>query len=278
MHMMQAGASAYEVEEALRRRTEKANTLPGHAQYAYDRYYTAARDYIDRKNRAALPEQTSDPAAADDRYAARMEAALDRLETRAPFRYDPEEDPAFQAYRAAYRREGDRAGRNALAEAAALTGGQASTAAVTAASQARDIYNSKVGDVVPELYRLAWQMYQGEQEDLAGEIALLGDLSAAQYQRQADTRAQDYREFADQRDFAYAQQQDVRDRETAAHKQAQSEEAAAADRRDDAADAAYRRAMAFLKEGVMPSDNILRAAGIDRQTARQLRAAALRGR
>ena len=34
--------------------------------------------------------------------------------------------------------------------------------------------------------------------------------------------------------------------------------------------------MAFLNAGVMPTDQMLRAAGIDRETARSLRAAALR--
>lgn len=38
----------------------------------------------------------------------------------------------------------------------------------------------------------------------------------------------------------------------------------------------YRRAMAFLNVGVMPTDNMLRAAGIDKETARYMRYKALR--
>ena len=38
----------------------------------------------------------------------------------------------------------------------------------------------------------------------------------------------------------------------------------------------YRRAFAFLSVGIMPTDNMLRAAGIDKETARYMRYKALR--
>lgn len=276
--MMASGASAAEVEDMLRRRVSKAETLPGHEQYAYDADYAAARSYIDRQNQytAAQSGGTGAGAGWADPYAGRLEQALGRLEAQTPFSYDPEDDPAYQAYRAAYRREGDRAGRNTLAEAAALTGGQASTAAVTAASQARDYYNSKVGDVVPDLYKLAWQMHQGAQQNLVDEIETLAGLSAAAYGREADQQALDYKRFADSRDFSYQQYQDVRAREDKAA--AEAADSAYQDSRlnQSAEQQAYTRAMAFLNAGVMPTDRMLSAAGIDKATAQSLRAAALR--
>ena len=279
--MMQAGASAAEVERVLNQRVSKATAEPGHEQYAYDAYYTAARNYIDSKNAYPGPSAAAGGAAAyADPYADRLESALSRLESREPFSYDPESDPVFQSYRAAYRREGDRAARNTIGEAAALTGGQASTAAVAAASQARDYYNSKVGDVIPELYQLAWQMYESEGSSLLSEIEALAGLSAAAYERQADRLAQDYAIYADGRDFAYNQYQDVLDREQAAaqswYDRTYDANRLAQSGRQDEADRAYDRAMAFLNAGVMPTDQMLRAAGIDKESARSLRAAALR--
>lgn len=38
----------------------------------------------------------------------------------------------------------------------------------------------------------------------------------------------------------------------------------------------YCRAFAFLRAGIMPTDNMLRAAGIDKETARYIRYKALR--
>lgn len=286
--MMQAGASAAEVERVLNQRVRKATTEPGHEQYAYDAYYTAARDYINRNstfgglhNTGTQTGAVSGGAASHaDPYAERLESALRRLEAREPFSYDPESDPVFQSYRAAYRREGDRAAKDTLGEAAALTGGQASTAAVAAASQARDYYNSKVGDVIPALYQLAWQMYESEGGSLLSEIETLAGLSAAAYERESDRLAQDYAVYADERDFAYRQYQDVLDREDSAaqnwYDRTYDYDRLAQSGRQDAADRAYDRAMAFLNAGVMPTDQMLRAAGIDRETARSLRAAALR--
>lgn len=285
--MMQAGASAAEVESTLRQRVQKATQEPGHEKYAYDAYYTAARDYIDSRNSyngymggSSAQRTTSAASSYTDPYADRLESALERLEAREPFSYNPEDDPAYQAYRTAYRREGDRAAKNSLGDAAALTGGQASTAAVVAASQARDTYNSKLGDVVPQLYEMAWQMYQGEQNSLLSEIETLANLSASAYAQNLDSQELDYKIFADQRDFSYGQYQDVLDRESAAEQnyydRTYNYDRLTQSAQQSNADRAYDRAMAFLNAGVMPTDQMLRAAEIDKETARSMRAAALR--
>lgn len=285
--MMQAGASAAEVESTLRQRVQKATQEPGHEKYAYDAYYAAARDYIDSRNSyngytggSSAQRTTSATSSYTDPYADRLESALERLEAREPFSYNPEDDPAYQAYRTAYRREGDRAAKNSLGDAAALTGGQASTAAVVAASQARDTYNSKLGDVVPQLYEMAWQMYQGEQNSLLSEIETLANLSASAYAQNLDSQELDYKIFADQRDFSYGQYQDVLDRESAAEQnyydRTYNYDRLTQSAQQSSADRAYDRAMAFLNAGVMPTDQMLRAAEIDKETARSMRAAALR--
>ena len=108
--MMQAGASAAEVESTLRQRVQKATQEPGHEKYAYDAYYAAARDYIDSRNSyngytGGSGQYTSSAASSyTDPYADRLESALERLEAREPFSYNPEDDPAYQAYRTAYGR------------------------------------------------------------------------------------------------------------------------------------------------------------------------------
>ena len=68
----------------------------------------------------------------------------------------------------------------------------------------------------------------------------------------------------------------MRDRADAAEKEWNDTQASDVRLAQDAEDTAYRRAMAFLNAGVMPTDNMLRAAGIDKETARAMRAAALR--
>lgn len=96
------------------------------------------------------------------------------------FRYNPNRDPVMQAYTRAYRREGERATANALAQAAAATGGIPSSYAVGAAQQAGAYYASQMADKFPELEQQAYQRYLNERAaTLQGLEALSADREDA---------------------------------------------------------------------------------------------------
>ena len=116
----------------------------------------------------------SAPTMPDD-YGAAYREAVRRYTDMAPFSYDHTTDPAWQAYKKEYAREGARASENALGQYAAMTGGMPSTAAVTAASQAGDYYAAKLADKIPELYDMAYAMYTGEADRLYRQLAALQD-------------------------------------------------------------------------------------------------------
>lgn len=94
-------------------------------------------------------------------YKARRDAALAKAEGM-DWSYDPYSDPVWQAYQKQYRREGDRATREAMAQAASMTGGIPSSYAATAASQAGDYYASQLSDKIPQLYQDAYNRYLSE--------------------------------------------------------------------------------------------------------------------
>jgi hypothetical protein len=100
---------------------------------------------------------------------------LDRVVNRDPFSYDKNNDPQWAAYSKQYRREGDRARANTLAQASAATGGRPSSFAMTAASQAGDYYAAKLSDKLPELYRQAYERYMNE---FQMNRQALGDVNA----------------------------------------------------------------------------------------------------
>lgn len=81
------------------------------------------------------------------------------------FNYSPETDQLYSAYRKQYLREGDRQTRDVLASYANMTGGRPSTAAVSAAQQAGNYYNSQLADKIPELYQIYYNKYRQELED-----------------------------------------------------------------------------------------------------------------
>lgn len=78
------------------------------------------------------------------------------------FNYDLESDEVWQNYKKQYTREGKRATEDVLGQAAAMTGGIPSTAAITAAGQAGDYYNSQMTDKVADLYEAAYNRHLGE--------------------------------------------------------------------------------------------------------------------
>lgn len=111
------------------------------------------------------------------------------------FNYDPDTDPLFSAYRKQYSREGDRASANALAQAAAATGGRPSSYATTAAAQAGNYYAGQLADRIPELAKqrldtllqglgaMDTQRNQEYQEYSDAYTRLLNDLAAMDTQR-----------------------------------------------------------------------------------------------
>lgn len=119
-------------------------------------------------------------------YADQIAAQWDAINNRDPFSYDLETDPAWQAYKKQYTREGRRASEDTLGQYAAMTGGMPSTAAMTAASQAADYYNAQMTDKIPELYKLAYSMYADEGNNLYNKLNALRGLESDDYGRYND--------------------------------------------------------------------------------------------
>lgn len=95
----------------------------------------------------------------NDSYKQQYDANLNALLNFKDFSYDATKDPLYQQYAQTYRREGDRATENTLAQLAANTGGLASSYAASAAAQAGNYYAQQLADKIPELYQQAYQQY-----------------------------------------------------------------------------------------------------------------------
>ena len=117
------------------------------------------------------------------------------------FTYDVETDPLYSQYRKQYLREGDRATRDALAKMAAANGGQVSTAAAAAATQAGDYYAAQLNDKIPELRQIAYGEYLDDYN------RILSNLQATQSQEQLDYNKylNTYQQWLNDRNQAYQQ-------------------------------------------------------------------------
>ena len=73
-----------------------------------------------RRAESALPDFTSS-------YDGEIRRLYDEIVNRPAFRYDPRSDPLYQSYRSQMVTEGERAMRDTMGQAAALTGGYGSS-------------------------------------------------------------------------------------------------------------------------------------------------------
>lgn len=121
-------------------------------------------------------------------YGGAIDDLLDEIMGREPFSYSPGADPSYQAYSEKYRSLGNQARENAMGSAAAMTGGQLSSYALTAGQQAQNTYNAQLSDAIPQLQQLAYEMYLGDLNQKRTDLSTLQGLDDTQYGRYRDQR------------------------------------------------------------------------------------------
>ena len=147
----------------------------------------------------------------------------ERIQNYEPFRYDPESDPAYIAYRDAYTRNAKKALDDTYAENAARTGGYANSAAISASNQAYYNHMSELADRIPQLMDNAYDRYLSDFDMLLEGLDLYGTpydrhlLESDALQLDMDTAAKalegDYARDIDTRDFNYDTMLDERELE-----------------------------------------------------------------
>lgn len=91
----------------------------------------------------------------------RLDNKLSNIEN-SKFDYSLDKDPAYQAYKNQYTREGERAYRAAAAQMAAQNGGNMTSMAQSAANQQLNYYMQQLGDRVPELQQNAYNRFDAD--------------------------------------------------------------------------------------------------------------------
>ena len=138
-----------------------------------------------------------------------IDAAYEKIMGRPAFSYDPETDPAYQQYKDRYTRQGKLAMEDTLGQVSARTGGLASSYAGSAAQQSYNQYMSALGDKIPELRQLAYQMYRDEGDDMRSDLNILLNKEQMDYGRYQDRLGQ----YNADRSFAYGAWSDQKERD-----------------------------------------------------------------
>ena len=183
----------------------------------------------------------------DSRYDPIIQELLNAVLSQEDFSYNPEEDVNFQQIRAGLLREGVRSMNDVLASAASGAGGMNSFA-ITSAQQALNNANAEIGNIIPELWQLAYQMHNDKFDRAVQNLELVLGLDNNDYERFFDERNFDYNAWRDSvADSQYEQEYGMAVKSSA-----------------------YDIAMDYIKMGVVPSTTILNQAGIDLAEAQSM--------
>ncbi len=177
--------------------------------------------------------------------AKKMEQVLEKLQSREPFSYDPAGDKIFARFKEQYTKAGALAREDALAQAAALTGGYGNSYGQTAGQGAYDRELDRLTALVPELYDRAREIYDAEGKEILGEYDRLAKDLDRQQAEAARLDKEEYTRQKEQEEREYQQQKAERDK-------------------------AYSLALSMLNQGLMPSRDILGKSGIDPTDAEKL--------
>ena len=210
------------------------STVNGSRSYSSSRGSYTPSDEVEEYRSLLKDYEADEPDAFESRYDDQIQTILNGILNREDFSYDMNNDQLYQQYKDSYMRQGQQAMRDTIAQASALTGGYGSTYAQTAGSQAYDQYLMGLNDKVPELYQIAYNMYQDEGNEMYNQLSALQGLDDTDYSRYRDevsdyftnrdyynTRynqeyGYDYGQYQDElaqenweEEFAYQQEQDA---------------------------------------------------------------------
>lgn len=112
-------------------------------------------------------------------YMQAIQMAKNNITNRKPFQYDINADPLYQQYKNQYMQQGQLAMQDAIAQASSMTGGYGNSYAAQVGNQAYQQSLSQLNNAVPELYGLAYDVYNNDTKELYNRY----DLAVDDYNR-----------------------------------------------------------------------------------------------
>ena len=197
------------------------------------------------------------------------------------FSYDVNGDALYQQYKNQYMQQGKLAMQDTVAQAAAMTGGYGNSYASTAGNQAYQGYLTKLNDVIPELYQLAYGKFTDEKNDLRSLYDIYRGQASDIYNKHKDDMTDwqnelarlsgdiasmqnlEYNIYSDNETSKWNQYINEQDQEW---KQKEWDYTTTLDTKNDAKE----MVLTLIGAGVMPDASLLKTAGISTNDARAL--------
>ena len=185
------------------------NANPTRASSAYIKYpdnqsNKTSGGYVPSSNvnsakSAMTVHNSAKPPAYTSKYDDLIDSNLNSILNREKFSYNPNSDALYQQYKDSYTRNGQKAMKDTMGNAALLTGGYGNSYAVTAGQQAYNNYMQQLADKIPELEQRAYERYRDDTSDLYNQSDLLNTIESRDYGRYRD----DMSDYLNDRDYYY---------------------------------------------------------------------------
>lgn len=193
------------------------------------------------------------------------------------FSYDLNGDALYQQYKDKYIQQGKMAMQDTMGQAAAMTGGYGNSYAATAGNQAYQAQLQNLNDVIPELYQMAYDKYSQERQDLYNQYAMLSDEKNMEYAQSQDK----YNRLVNELGYYSNEADNIYNRENTEYwnnktfdyqqdRDAVSDSQWQATFDEGVKQASKQDAYAMIQAGIIPSDEVLKAAGLSKDDAQKL--------
>ena len=155
-----------------------------------DDYESPFQEQLDK-----MFDTIQNPPEYESKYGDLIDQQISNIINRPKFEYNPDTDPAYQAFMQKALRAGDKAYNDNLAGMSAMTGGRPNSWAGSVASQARNEYVLQAQEAVIHFEERAYGRYRDETADMYNLVNLLNSQDEIAYSRFRDT-------MTDTKDFA----------------------------------------------------------------------------
>ena len=178
-------------------------------------------DTVEQAEQLLNQQLSQKPGEYQSTWQEQLNATLQQILNREKFSYDLNGDALYQQYKDQYTTKGQMAMMDTMGQAQAMTGGYGNSYAQSAGQQAYQGYLQDLNNKVPELYQLAMNKYQMEEDSMYNKAALMAQQEEMDYGRYRDQlgdwqterdyltgrydteRDYDYGKWADNRDYDY---------------------------------------------------------------------------
>ena len=189
---------------------------------------------------------------------------------RPDFSYDFNADALYQQYKDKYIQQGKMAMQDTMGQASAMTGGYGNSYAATVGNQAYQASLQNLNDVIPELYQMAYDRYNQKGQDMLNQLGLLESdysMKYGEYKDGYDKLVADRAYYDSAYESEYSRDYDswleaITRKNNITQKTYENETSAYNTATTNARDDVYKA----VSSGIMPSDAMIEAAGLDKAT------------